>query len=395
MCQWHIARGLQAATKSLELTPRPNPGVTTRKRQVTRARNQQVSLDATPYYHCISRCVRRAWLCGEDPVSGHNFDHRKSWLVDRMKELAAIYAVDICAYAVMSNHYHLVLYVNQAEARGWSQQEVIERWTRLFPNNAAAIITLGRNRGSAVARDQYRKTVEQWRARLCDISWFMRCLNESIARQANREDDCRGRFWEGRFRSQALLDEKALVTCMAYVDLNPVRAGISGSPEECDFTSIQERLLEHARRVRNPNSEQRRLLKQFSGQGEPRSAAAPRKARLKSLHRDLLHPAGGALPFSQSDYMDLLQFTAARLRERESDASRLAELPARRMLKNLGVDTQCWMETVTAFHRHFAQAAGSRESLLTFQTRRSRSGRLKFPDKWVRGATTAQRLFGS
>ena len=107
---------------------------------MTRARNQQVSLDDTPYYHCISRCVRRAFLCGDDPLTGENFDHRKVWLVERVKQLASIFAIDICAYAVMSNHYHLVLYVNQQEAESWTQDEVIQRWTRLFSRNAQRLL---------------------------------------------------------------------------------------------------------------------------------------------------------------------------------------------------------------------------------------------------------------
>ena len=80
---------------------------------MTRARYQQVSLQDTPYYHCISRCVRRAYLFGDDPVTGKNFDHRKQWLVSRIKTLAAQFSIDICAYAIMSNHYHLVLFVNE------------------------------------------------------------------------------------------------------------------------------------------------------------------------------------------------------------------------------------------------------------------------------------------
>ena len=156
------------------------------------ARSQQVSLESTPYYHCIARCVRRAYLCGDDPVSGRNFDHRKRWLVERFKELSSIFAIDICAYAVMSNHYHLVLHVNRQEAQNWSDKEVIERWTHLFPANGRLIETLYLNRQSKVAQKQLERKIEDWRLRLSDLSWFMRCLNEYIARRANREDECSG-----------------------------------------------------------------------------------------------------------------------------------------------------------------------------------------------------------
>ena len=67
-------------------------------------RSLQVSLEATAVYHCISRCVRRAFLCGQDRLTGKNFDHRKQWLVDRMQELAGIFALDLCAYSVLRNH---------------------------------------------------------------------------------------------------------------------------------------------------------------------------------------------------------------------------------------------------------------------------------------------------
>jgi len=100
-----------------------------------RARKTLVSLDATPYYHCTSRCVRRAFLCGEDRHSGRSFEHRRQWIEDQMLLLASIYAIDIAAYAVMSNHYHVVLHVDREQGLAWSDTEVIERWHRLFKGN--------------------------------------------------------------------------------------------------------------------------------------------------------------------------------------------------------------------------------------------------------------------
>ncbi|MDV7105847.1 transposase, partial [Vibrio sp. TH_r3] len=76
---------------------------------MTTARSQQVCIDATPYYHCISRCVRRSFLCGYDAFSQTSYEHRRDWIESRIKALTTVYCIDICAYAVMSNHYHLVV----------------------------------------------------------------------------------------------------------------------------------------------------------------------------------------------------------------------------------------------------------------------------------------------
>src|SRR5262245_37222186 len=99
---------------------------------MTYARKSLISLNDTPYYHVVARCVRRAWLWGFDEYAGQDYSHRKEWVLERLRALASVFAIDICAYAVMSNHYHLVLRVDQQRAKSWTQHEVIDQWTKLF-----------------------------------------------------------------------------------------------------------------------------------------------------------------------------------------------------------------------------------------------------------------------
>jgi putative transposase len=144
---------------------------------------------------------------------------------DRLRELAGIFAIDVCAYAVLDNHLHVVLQLNDEVAAGWSDEEVVRRWGRLFPPR-------GKDRQpqpvtSAWVKDRLKDMawVAETRQRLNSLGWFMKCLKEPLARRANHEDKCRGTFWEARYKSIAILDEEALLTTLTYVDLNPLAAG--------------------------------------------------------------------------------------------------------------------------------------------------------------------------
>ncbi|KGJ94791.1 hypothetical protein GAB14E_2025 [Colwellia psychrerythraea] len=216
---------------------------------MTTARKQLISLADTPYYHCISRCVRRAYLCGEDKASGQSYEHRRAWVENKLSSLSQVFSIDVCAYAIMNNHTHTVLFIDEATAKSWSIKKVLERWHKLFKGT---LLTRQYCRGEPLA-DYLQETLTKYRSRLMDISWFMRLLNESIARQANQKDNCTGRFWEGRFKSQALLDEAALAACMAYVDLNPVRANISKTPEDSTYTSVKQRIT-YAKKAKQPKN---------------------------------------------------------------------------------------------------------------------------------------------
>lgn len=209
---------------------------------MTTARAQLICPEITPYYHCVSRCVRRSFLCGEDALTGKSYEHRRDWIEQRIQALAAIYSIRICSYSVMSNHYHLVVYIDKESATKCSDREIIERWC--IEHQAPLVIQrwLAGQTSSTTEQQLCEKIIQTWRERLCSLSWFMKELNYGIAVQANKEDGCTGRFWEGRFKSQALLDEKALLAAMAYVDLNPVRAKIADTPEQPHFTSVKTRI---------------------------------------------------------------------------------------------------------------------------------------------------------
>lgn len=205
---------------------------------MTIARREIVDLNATRYYHCISRCVRGIALCGE------GFEHRKDWIVERLKTLAGCYAVSVASYAVMDNHFHLLIRVDPHDAEKWSDEEILRRWLTLHPPqgiNPDDEAKLGRwieeNPGTP-------DEIEKIRNRLASVSWFHKDLKEPLARIINREDGCRGTVFEGRFKSIAVIGEAAISATSAYIDLNPVAAGVADTPENSQHTSARQR-LEH------------------------------------------------------------------------------------------------------------------------------------------------------
>ncbi|UIP29506.1 transposase [Photobacterium sp. TLY01] len=290
---------------------------------MTTARSQLISIEATPYYHCVSRCVRRSFLCGYDVLTQTSYEHRRGWVEKRLKRIASVFCVDVCAYAIMSNHYHVVLHINKPKAHRLSNHDVIERWLTL---HRAPVLIQRFLKHEALSKAEHTACltiIKTWRERLCSISWFMRLLNQYIASKANQEDECTGHFWEGRFKSQALLDDKALAAAMAYVDLNPIRAGIAKTPEASDYTSVKARIESLQK-----NEATAPCLFPFAG--NPRNNM----------------PEG--LPFRLSDYLELVHWTGRQIREGKHHHIHSTQCP---ILERLSFSTACWLNICTSIEK--------------------------------------------
>jgi REP element-mobilizing transposase RayT len=318
------------------------------------ARKSQVSLKETPYYHCIARCVRRAWLYGYDQYAGKDYSHRKQWVIDRLCELSNLFAIDVCSYAVMSNHYHTTLRVAVARANAWSEEEVITRWTHLFKLKKI-VEHYQKGEGTPAEHDEAKRIIKRWRKRLMNVSWFMRCMNEYLARRANAEDKCTGRFWEGRFKCQALLDEAGLLTAMAYVDLNPIRAGIAKTPEASKFTAVYERI---------------RTMKGHK----------PTGIRLRRFHEPGLK--SDCLPISLEQYLQLVDWTGRQLRAGKRGAID-PDLPP--ILTRLNIDPDAWLIAMRPKGNVFGRALGKLNHLKLHAKALGQA--------WIKGLREAERLY--
>lgn len=317
---------------------------------MTRPRSHIAPPDRAGTYHCVQRCVRRAFLCGVDDYSGRNFEHRKTWVEERMLHVAECFTVAIHAYAVMSNHLHLVIGIDPGAAAAWSDDEVATRWVRLFPPREGSKDAIEAKR-RRLLDDPARLSV--LRRRLGSLSWFMRCLVEPIARRANREDGCKGRFWEGRYKCQTLCDERALLAAMAYVDLNPIRAGVVRKLEASMHTSAVARIAA----VRSEPTTLTRALGPIAGSLRPQ------------------------LALTTADYLQLLDWTGRTLAP--GKRGRIA-MRAPAILSVIDRDAERWVNRVEAFGCGWARAAGSAQDVIALAER--------LGQRWMKGIRLAVKL---
>ncbi|WP_373090636.1 transposase [Zhongshania sp.] len=310
---------------------------------MTLPRKALVCIEDTPYYHITSRCVRRSFLCGVDHASGKDYSHRRLFIEQRIHLLSSLFALDIAAYAVMSNHIHLVVKLSPEVVNDWSDREVLTRWTSLFKGPFLVQQYLKGAVLPAAEQTALNEIITVYRQRMTNLGWFMKCLNEPIARAANREDGCSGHFWEARYRSQALLSEEALLSCMAYVDLNPVRAAIAPTPEQSEHTSIKERIRPSLNLAKNITSLiQSQQLNHFNYGLKP----------LLSFEGNSTDKEQHGILFGLKDYLELVDYTGREVRDAKRGAI-AQNLPP--ILKRLGIDQITWLNNATAFEQIYRQ----------------------------------------
>ena len=207
---------------------------------MTVARREIVDLNVTRWYHCTSKCVRGGYLMGE------GYEDRKQWIENRLQALADNFAVSVAGFAILDNHLHVLCRLDPDQARQWTAAEVVQRWIAIYPPRNLALddAKVVKMWVDHQAKDSRR--VKVLRQRLQDLGWFMKALKEPLSRMANKIDGCSGAFWQARYKSIAILDLEALLATCAYIDLNPVAAGIAETPEQSQHTSIKQR-VDHVR----------------------------------------------------------------------------------------------------------------------------------------------------
>lgn len=364
---------------------------------MTIARKQIIVDGEIRSYHCSNRCVRRAFLCGYDYLTGKNFEHRRGWVKDRLVFLSGIFVLDVVSHSVQSNHLHVILRTRPDLVEAISDEEVASRWLRLYPPSAfkdepnwipSEILI------ASILRNPER--VKVYRRRLNDVSWFMRNLDERIARMANREDQCTGRFWESRFKSKALLDEPALLTCMVYVDLNPIRAGETQTPEESRFTSGYDRIrafradtkLRQMESVSEPKSEQ------TTESSEPTLPLEPTKPTAELIEEqkaaDWLCPLNNTparkgifQEITLKDYLYILDMLGREVRPGKKGSIPMNLEP---ILQRLSIEPGHWLATIEAYEGVFRRILG-RANRVMEQAK-------EVGLKWFQGIRACREVFG-
>jgi REP element-mobilizing transposase RayT len=351
-------------------------------------------------YHCWSRCVRRSFLCGKDSYSGNDYEHRREWLRARLEWLADSFCIEVVTFSVMQNHHHVILRTRPDLAKALSDEEVVRRRLRALPQRRDEDwnpVEPDEKEVAAVLLDEEK--VELYRKQSASLSKFMAYLNENIARRSNAEDNVTGRFFEGRFKCSALLDEAAILACMAYVDLNEVRAKLADTPEGSVFSGAYDRIVARQGAEKIKALEDARLSESSQGlapekltEQQQRAIDEAKRAQRKDRwlcpldNRNASARQGGKrglFPLSVDEYLELLDWTG-----RQIKAGKRGAIPAHLapILKRLSVEVDAWLRMVESFGSLFWRVVGRVDAMLSAARAAGR--------RWFKGLAASRSVLG-
>ena len=355
------------------------------------ARREIVRQGEVGVYHCWSRCVRGAFLCGNDPVTGKNFDHRRDLICQFERRIAGLFGIEVAFHAELSNHIHLVLRLRPDVVVTWSDEDVARRWlsiTRLVRSQDGDHIREPTDEDIATETADPARML-QLRDRLACVSNFMGALCEHIARRSNIQDRCRGHFWEDRFKCRNLACEAAILICGIYVDLNQIRAGEALTPEASVHTSAHDRIEGQRQRLAGVGGNRRatrdgmppvdgwlcELTLQEGVNADVRlgtESTTPWRASDKGL-----------LPIRLEDYLQLLDWSGRAVRDGKSGSipNHLAPI-----LDRLGINKHLWTDLVMHFDSWFGHIVGRAHQVVSRATAAGRH--------WYQGRSRCAEAFG-
>ncbi len=345
------------------------------------ARVEAFAADEIATIHVMNRVVRRCFLMGTDEFTGKNYDHRKTWVENELKRLAAGFGIDLLTFSILSNHFHLMLRSRPDVVATWDDSEVARRWLLLCPVRKSAdgrAAEPNEPELNSIRCDADK--VKTIRSRLSDISWWMRLLCQRIAQKANAEEEMSGKFWQSRYRAVRLIDEESILACSAYVDLNPIRAALAQTIEDSNFTSAQLRL--------------KVILSAAEGAGDSLDAepsvptSTPASTEVKAAVDSYLSPIEidelndplgprasldndrcsdkGFLAMPTAAYLELLDWTARQIVSGKRSATPEDMSP---LLERLKIKPAVWFELVTQFGKLFSLVAGQPHRVDDFRSR--------------------------
>ena len=359
---------------------------------MTKARKYTVDKNLSAHYHVVNKCVQSVFLMGDDLERQISYGHRREWFHERLVFLANVFTLEIGGFAIMSNHYHLLLKTRPDKTESLKDADVAKRWFLLFPPKVKKSITSRADQILAHEIDLLNnpKKLVIYRERLGSLSWFMKSMNEHIARKGNEESGCKGRFWQGRFYSKLLTSAEAVLPCQTYIDLNPIRAGIATTPENSTYTSAHDRI--HA----NQNQTKLRDTQKFLSENQG-SELSPYQKEMVNTMKETIARSKCLAPFYQGEkhekpffkitekeYLDLLDWSGRMIKQNKKGKIPLHLKP---IFDRLEIDRHQWLESIKNYNKWFYRIVGKMTNAWEMLKHTA--------TQWFKGTKINQKLFGT